>query len=335
MSIVVTGSVAFDYIMTFPGYFREQILAQHLDKLSVSFLVDSKQSFRGGCGPNIAYSLALLGNRPLLLAAAGHDFGEYRQWLEEHGVDTSAMAIFEDEFTATFTVLTDLDHNQIASFHGGAMARARELSLYGLPGTPIDLVIISPNDPEAMRRYTEECRQLGIPFVYDPSQQLARMTGAELVASMRGAAVLTVNEYELEMAKAKSGLDEAGILQQVDVLVVTRGARGSTVIGRDFRVDVPAAQELRTTDPTGVGDAYRAGLITGIVRGYPWEVACRLASLAATYVIEQNGTTSHFYELADFVARYRENFGDTPELEDLLARAEPRPAAGMASAVRA
>lgn len=332
MSIVVTGSVAFDYIMTFPGHFREQILAEHLDKLSVSFLVDSKQSFRGGCGPNIAYSLALLGNRPRLLAAAGHDFGEYRQWLESHGVDTSPMGIFADEFTATFTVLTDLDHNQIASFHTGAMARARELSLHGLAGTPIDLVIISPNDPEAMRSYTEECRQLGIPFVYDPSQQLARMNGAELLASMRGAAVLTVNEYELEMAKAKTGLDVAGVLEVVDTLVVTRGAHGSTMMGRDFRVDVPAARELRNVDPTGVGDAYRAGLLTGIVRGYPWEVTGRLATLAATYVIEQNGTTSHYYELADFVARYRENFGDTPELEDLLARAEPRPGLAIATA---
>lgn len=321
MSIVVTGSVAYDYLLSFPGRFREHILPEHLDKLSVSFLVDSKQTFRGGCGPNIAYSLALLGNRPKLLAAAGCDFGEFREWLEAHGVDTSPMGIFEDEFTATFTVITDLDHNQIAGFHTGAMARARELSLARLNDTPIDVVIISPNDPVAMRQLAEECRQRNIPFVYDPSQQLARMTGDELVESMRGARVLTVNEYELEMAKAKSGLDEAGMLQLVDAIVVTLGARGSRVITREGQVvEAPAAVAQRIAEPTGVGDAYRAGLLTGLARGYPWEVTCRLASLAAVYVIEHPGTMSHYYTLPEFVQRYRENFGDTPELEDLLRR---------------
>jgi len=321
MTLVVTGSVAFDYLMTFPGYFRETILPEHLGKLSVSFLVDSKQSFRGGCGPNIAYSLALLGNRPLLLASAGRDFADFRAWLEGQGVDTSAMGVFDDEFTATFTVLTDLEHNQIASFHTGAMARARELSLHALKGRQVDLVIISPNDPQAMSRYAEECRELGLSFVYDPSQQLARLDGEDLVRSMRGARVLTVNEYELEMAKSKTGLDEAGMLRLVDTIIVTRGAHGSTVIGQNFALDVPAARAERVLEPTGVGDAYRAGLMTGLARGYPWDVTCRLASLAAVYVVEQNGTMSHSYNLPGFVARYRQNFGDAAELEDLLGQA--------------
>lgn len=318
MSIVVTGSVAFDYLMTFPGYFREHILPDHLGKLSVSFLVDSKKSFRGGCGPNIAYSLALLGNRPCLLATAGRDFTEFRAWLDAQGVDTSFMGIFDDEFTATFTVVTDLEHNQIASFHTGAMARARELSLRRLPAGSVDLVIISPNDPQAMRQYAEECRQLGLPFVYDPSQQLARMNGEELVESMAGARVLTVNEYEFEMAKQKSGLDEAAMLQLVDTIVVTRGAQGSMVIGQGFRLDAPAAQPRRVQEPTGVGDAYRAGLLTGLLRGYPWDITCRLASLAAVYVIENDGTMSHHYTLQEFVARYRESFGDAPQLQELV-----------------
>jgi adenosine kinase len=319
MTIVVTGSVAFDYLMTFPGYFREQIIPEHLDKLSVSFLVDTKESFRGGTGPNIAYSLALLGNRPLLFAAAGKDFGEYRAWLEAQGVDTSAMGIFEDEFTATFSVITDLDHNQIASFHTGAMARAKELSLRQLTGRQIDLVIISPNDPAAMRKYAEECRELGLPFVYDPSQQLARMNGRDLVASMRGAKALTVNEYEYEMARQKSGLDEAGMLELVDTIVVTKGAAGSTVIGKTFRLDVPAAHAKQVLEPTGVGDAYRAGLMTGIVHGFSWDVSCRLASLAAVYVIEHHGTMNHRYDLAEFVDRFRREFGEAAELGDLLA----------------
>jgi len=319
MTIVVTGSVAFDYLLTFPGYFREQIIPEHLDKLSVSFLVDTKQSFRGGTGPNIAYSLALLGNRPMLFAAAGKDFAEYRAWLEAQGVDTSAMGIFDDEFTATFNVITDLDHNQIASFHTGAMARAKELSLRQLDSRQIDLVIVSPNDPAAMRKYTDECRELGLPFVYDPSQQLARINGEDVVESMRGAKVLTVNEYEYEMARQKSGLDEAGMLALVETIIVTKGAAGSTVIGQDFRLDVPAARTEQVVEPTGVGDAYRAGLMTGMVRGYPWDVACRLASLAAVYVIEQQGTMNHRYSLTEFVARYRREFGDTPELADLLS----------------
>lgn len=319
MTIIVTGSVAFDYLMTFPGRFREQILPEHLNKLSVSFLVDSKQSFPGGTGPNIAYSLALLGNRPKLFASAGKDFGEFREWLEAQGVDTSAMGIFADEFTATFSVMTDLDHNQIASFHTGAMARARDLSLRQLDGEPIDLVIISPNDPEAMRKYAQECRELGIPFIYDPSQQLARIDGPTLIESMAGARVLTVNEYEYELVRQKSGLDEAGLLALVDAIVVTLGAKGSKVINRGFEMYIPAASTAHVVEPTGVGDAYRAGLLTGLVRGYPWEVTCRLASLAATYVIEQQGTMSHRYDLPSFTARYRQEFGDTSELDDLQA----------------
>lgn len=321
MSIVVTGSVAFDYLMTFPGKFRDQILPEHLNKLSVSFLVDSKQSFRGGTGPNIAYNLALLGNRPTLFATAGRDFGDFRAWLEEQGVDTSAMGVYEDEFTATFSVITDLEQNQIASFHTGAMARARELSIHQLNGRAIDMVIISPNDPAAMHAYPKECCELGIPFIFDPSQQLARMDGQQLTESMRGAKVLTVNEYEFEMVRQKTGMDEQALLELVDTIVVTLAAQGSTVIGRGFRIDVPAAQTDHLVEPTGGGDAYRAGLLTGLVRGYPWEVTCRLASLAATYAVEQNGTMSHSYSLPEFVARYRRTFGDAPELEDLLATA--------------
>ncbi len=320
MTIIVTGSVAFDYLTTFPGRFREQILPEHLNKLSVSFLVDSKQSFRGGTGPNIAYSLALLGNRPKLFAAAGKDFGEFQQWLETQGVDTSDMGIFPDEFTATFSVITDLDHNQIASFHTGAMARARELSLRQLDGEAIDVVIISPNDPAAMRKYAQECRELGIPFVYDPSQQLARLDGPVLVESMAGARALTVNEYEYELVRQKSGLDEAGLLALVDAIVVTLGARGSKVIGQGFDLFIPAADASHVAEPTGVGDAYRAGLLTGMVHGFPWDVSCRLASLAATYVIEQQGTMNHRYDLPAFVARYRQTFGDTPELDGLLGQ---------------
>ncbi len=319
MSVIVTGSIATDYLMKYPGHFREHILADQ-EKLSVSFLVEEKAMSRGGVGPNIAYNLALLGQRPRLMGAAGQDFGDYRAWLETQGVDTSLTVAFADEFTATFTVITDLDQNQIAGFHAGAMSRARELSFRGLNGAEIDLVIISPNDPAGMLKYAAECRELGVKFIFDPSQQLARLDGSQVLAGLEGAYALTVNDYELELVKSKTGLDEAGILDRVGLLVVTRGAQGASLISRERRVDVPVATPKAIADPTGGGDAFRGGLITGLVRGYPWEVTGRLGALAATYCLEQVGTMNHRYTVAEFVARYRENFGDAPELKELEGR---------------
>ncbi len=320
MSVIVTGSIATDYLMKYPGHFREHILADQ-DKLSVSFLVEEKVMSRGGVGPNIAYTLALLGQKPRLMGAAGQDFGDYRAWLEAQGVDTALTVAFADEFTATFTVITDLDQNQIAGFHAGAMSRARELSFRGLDPAEIDLVIISPNDPVGMLKYAAECRELGIKFIFDPSQQLARFDGEQVLAGMAGAYALTVNDYELELVKSKTGLDEAGILARVGLLVVTRGAEGASLMSKMRRVDVPAAKPKAIADPTGVGDAFRGGLITGLVRGYPWEVTGRLGSLAATYCLEQVGTMNHRYTVAEFVERYRENFGNAAELKDLLRTA--------------
>ncbi len=319
MSVIVTGSIATDTIMKYPGRFREHILNDQ-QKLSVSFLVEEKHMSRGGVGPNIAYTLALLGERPRLMGTAGQDFSDYRAWLEAHGVDTSLTVAFPDEFTATFTVITDVEENQIAGFHAGAMTRARELSLRDLPADNIGLVIISPNDPVAMLKYAHECRELGIRFIFDPSQQLARFNGAEVLAGMEGAYALTVNDYELELVKSKTGLDEEGILQKVHLLVVTRGAEGASLISQERRVHVPAARPKAIVDPTGVGDAFRGGLLLGLVRGYPWEVTGRIGALAAVYCLEQVGTMNHRYTLPEFVARYRENFGDVAELADLLGR---------------
>ncbi len=319
MSIIVTGSIATDYLMKYPGRFLEHILPEQ-GKISLSFLVEDKQMSRGGVGPNIAYSLALLGQHPRLMGAAGQDFGEYRAWLEAQGVDTSLTVAFADEFTATFTVITDVDQNQIAGFHAGAMSRARELSFRELDPADIDLAIISPNDPSAMLKYAGECRALGIRYIFDPSQQLARFDGEEVLGGMTGAWVLAVNDYELELVKSKTKLDEADLLKRVGMLVVTRGADGATLMSRERRVDVPVAKPRAVVDPTGVGDAFRAGLITGLVAGYPWEVTGRLGALAASYCLEQVGTMSHHYTLPEFVARYRENFGDAPELEDLLGK---------------
>ncbi len=319
MSIIVTGSIATDYIMKYPGRFLEHILPE-TGKISVSFLVEEKQMSRGGIGPNIAYTMALLGERPRLMGTVGQDFGEFRAWLEAQGVDTSLVVAYPGEFTATFTVITDLAQNQIAGFHAGAMSHGRELTYRGLNTGEIDYVIISPHDPEGMLRNCAECRELGIRFIFDPSQQLARLVGAQVLDGMTGAYAMTVNDYELELVKSKTGLDEAGILDRVKLLVVTRGADGASFISKARRVDVPVAKPTATVDPTGVGDAFRGGLLVGLVRGYPWEVIGRMGSLAAAYCLEQVGTMNHRYTVAEFVARYRENFGDAPELKDFESR---------------
>jgi len=325
MSIVVTGSFAFDYIMQFPGCFTDHILPDQLEKISLSFLVDELRKVRGGCAPNIAYSLALLGERPRLMATAGQDALDYRDWLTAHGVDTSLLRICDDLFTASFFVSTDRDQNQIATFYTGAMACARDLSFYDLGDDKIKVAIISPNDPLAMDRYARECRELGIPYIYDPSQQVARVCGEELAEGLTGAYILILNEYEYNILQKKTGLNERQLLERVNSIVVTKGEDGSTILSRESetgkvqRLEVPVATPRAAYDPTGVGDAYRAGLIKGLVRGYPWPVTGRLASLAAVYVLEHPGPQPQPYTLQEFVRRYRENFGDTPELADLLA----------------
>ena len=312
MNIVVTGSIAYDYLMTFPGYFKEHILPEQIAKLSVSFLVDSMRKQRGGCAPNVAYSLALLGERPLVMGTAGQDFSDYRTWLEAHGVDTSAVVEVPDEFTASFFVSTDRENNQIASFYIGAMAHARELSFHDLKAR-VDLAIISPNDPEAMRKYPRECKALGIPYIYDPSQQIIRLSGDDLREGIDGSKMLIVNDYEFEMIRNKTGLAEERVLCCTGTLIVTRGGEGSTIWTDGKRIDIPTVNPLHEADPTGVGDAYRAGIIKGMSLGLPWDVIGRMGSLAATYVLEQPGTQNHSYTWEEFVARYRENFGPLVE----------------------
>ena len=318
MSIIVTGSVAFDYLMSFPGRFREHILPDQIHQVSLSFLVDSMRKQRGGCAPNIAYNLALLGERPTVMATVGQDFGEYRAWLEGAGVDTSAILEVEDEFTSSFFVNTDEENNQIASFYIGAMGHADRLSFYDLEHGAINISIISPNAPAAMIKYARECQELGIPYIYDPSQQIIRLTGEELLAGIRGARMLIVNEYEFGMIKNKTGLPDPELLALPESTIITRGEQGSTIYADDQILHVPVVPPEPLVEPTGVGDAFRGGIIKGLLRGYPWEVAGRIAALAATYVLEQYGTQNHAYTRREFVERYRRVFGEAEGLQDLL-----------------
>ena len=307
MRIVVTGSIAFDYLMSFPGKFTEHILPEHIERVSLSFLVDTMDKRRGGCAPNIAYTLALLGERPLLMATAGEDFGEYRRWLEAAGVDTSLVREVPGKFTASFFCSTDLANNQIASFYTGAMANAAELSFR--TAGECSLAIVSPNDPEAMLHYADECRALEIPFIFDPGQQCARLSGEEILHGLRGARMLISNDYEHELIRDKTGLSEQELLRSVESVIVTKGAHGATVVDRHGRAHVPAVPPEREADPTGVGDAYRGGLMKGLARGLDLRTSAQVGSVAATYALEHMGGQSHSYTLPEFLVRYERHFG--------------------------
>jgi adenosine kinase len=307
MKIVVTGSIAYDYLMSFPGKFTEQILPEHLSRLSVSFLVDSMDKRRGGCAPNIAYTLALLGEKPYLMATAGEDFSDYKQWLEAAGVDTSLSKQINGKFTASFFCSTDTENNQIASFYTGAMADAGELSFRNAKDAK--MAIISPNDPGAMVSYAEECRTLKIPFIFDPGQQCSRMSGDELKDGISGAHILICNDYEFELIRQKTGMGEKDVLEQAGTLIVTKGEKGSSIITKSGQADVPAVAPTREADPTGVGDAFRGGLLKGFAIGLPAAEAAKIGSVAATYCLEHLGGTNHSYTLDEFRKRYEKHFG--------------------------
>lgn len=318
MRIVVTGSIAYDYLMVFPGYFKDHIVPDKMHVLSVSFLVESMRRQRGGTAPNIAYNLALLGERPVVMGTVGEDFAEYRLWLEQQGIDTSAIKPVPGEFTSSCFINTDLQENQITAFYPGAMSHAHTLSFMdGDVDTP-DLVIIAPNDPLAMARYAEECRALRIPYLYDPSMQAPRMSAEELRAGFTGAKILTGNDYEFAMMADKLGITEPELRSLVPITVVTRGEDGASIFAGGQEYVIPAARPRQVVNPTGAGDAFRAGFVKGMLHGLPWDVVGRLATLSAVYAVEQVGTQQHYYTPAEFVERYRENFGPAPEVEALF-----------------
>lgn len=317
MSFVITGSVAYDYLMRYPGRFRDHILPENLDSLSVSFLADSMQRVRGGVAANIAYTMRLLGGDPVIMATVGNDFGDYRQWLESHGLNTEQIIEITDELTATFFVSTDLEQNQIANFYAGAMNRAREYSLESRGLGNASLVVISPNDPLAMLSYAQECKKLGMPYAYDPSQQIARLSGDDLQVSIPGAAYLLCNEYELAMVQSKTGWSLDEIRSQVGMLVLTLGKRGSVLYSRDEVITVPVAHLERIEDPTGAGDAYRGGFFAALGSGLPPAVCGKIGSLCSVYAMENMGTTAHRFTVNEFIARYTRVFGPEPALQVL------------------
>jgi adenosine kinase len=320
MDILLTGSVAYDYLMTFPGLFKEQILPERLGSISLSFLVDSMSKVRGGIAPNIAYTMALLGTRPRIMATVGEDFEDYRQWLEARGVDTSLMQVIPGEFTASFFATTDQASAQIASFYPGAMAHSAVQSLKSLPSRP-DLVVVSPSAPDAMMKFPAECRELGIKYLYDPSQQVLRLEGDELARDMEGAYFLFCNDYEYGLISKKTGWGLQEMLKHVKVLVVTRGKDGANLYTNGQEFFIPTVPEREIVDPTGVGDAFRGGFLTGYARGWDWTLCGEVGSLAAVYCLENRGPQSHTYTRQEFVERFRKHFDDGSKLDELIAEA--------------
>jgi adenosine kinase len=314
MRIAVTGSIATDHLLHFPGRFSEQFVVGHLDKVSLSFLVDDLVVRRGGIAANIAFGMGQLGLSPALVGAVGEDFDlDYRGWLERHHVDCASVHVTELAHTARFVCTTDDDLNQIASFYTGAMAYAREIEL--LPVAQrlggLDLALISPNDPTAMLRHTQECRDRGYAFVSDPSQQLARMDGEEIVSLLDGATYLITNEYEKELLESKTGLSDRAVLDRVGVRVTTLGADGVRVTGRDIDpVQVSVAAGVRPVDPTGIGDGFRAGFFAARSWGLPIERACQVGCVLAALVLETSGAQEYDVRPDVLLKRLADSYGD-------------------------
>jgi adenosine kinase len=307
--VLVGGSIAFDHLMNFPGRFKEQILLEKIDHLSVSFLVAGLKKIRGGTAPNIAYNMALVGMEPVIIGTAGQDFPGYCNWLNENGVDTKYIRVLPDDYTASCFITTDLDNNQITEFYPGAMARDPELSLKELGSDEIAMMVIAPTEPAAMIKWALECRELGIPYLFDPGMQIPRLSAAELISGILGARIVIFNEYEYSLMLEKTGLTREEILNTVELIVETLGEKGSRLTNKERCVHVPAAKPIQIVDPTGAGDAFRAGLLKGYFEGASLELMGKYAGVTAVYAIEHQGGTGHKYTIAEFKQRFKENFG--------------------------
>jgi adenosine kinase len=310
--IAVTGSIATDHLMTFPGRFTDSLVADRLENVSLSFLVDDLDIRRGGVAANICFGMGVLGLRPALLGAVGQDFADYRSWLERHGVDTDSVHVSDLRHTSRFLCTTDADHNQIASFYPGAMSEARDIEIAPVAKRlgGLDLVVVGANDPDAMLRHTDECRSRGIPFAADPSQQLARMAGPEIRRLVDGAAYLFTNDYEAGLTEQKTGWSGEEILDRVAVRVITYGAKGAVVEQRGVApIQVACAQEERKADPTGVGDAFRSGFLAGVAWQLSPQRCAEVGSLLAAYVIETVGTQEYTLGQAHFLERLGDAYG--------------------------
>jgi adenosine kinase len=328
VSILVTGSIATDHLMSFPGKFADSLVVEQLERLSLSFLVDDLEVRRGGCAANIAFAMGCMGQRPILVGAVGEDFVDYRSWLERHGVDCSSIHVSDTKHTARFVCTNDSTMAQIASFYPGAMSEAREIELAPIVarvGEP-DLVIVSPNDPEAMVRHTEECRTRGYAFVADPSQQMHWGDGELIRQLIDGATYLLSNDYEAALAQQKTGWSAEEILDRVGAHVITHSDKGVAIHRKDEPlIEVPIVPATKAVEPTGVGDAFRGGFVGALDWGLSLERAAQVGCLIATHVVETVGTQEYVLSQAAVMERFTRAYGEEAAAEVAEHLRCPRP----------
>lgn len=308
MNIIVSGSLAYDRIMDFPGLFADHILPEKIHNINVCFMVNGLQEKFGGTAGNIAYNLALLESSPLIVAAAGKDFGRYRQWLLDHHLSLEGIRQVDDDFTAGAYITTDRANNQITGFNPGAMNRSARYDCNGLD--PADaLGIIAPGNLEDMRSYSRRFKEMGLRYIFDPGQSIPALSGEDLVEMTTGAAMLISNDYEMEMIKRATGLDLPQILQRCQVVITTLGEKGSLLQGTDGAVPVEAADNDGVVDPTGAGDAYRAGVLMGMAEGRDLVTCARMGSVCASFAVSHHGTQEHRFTPRDFWQRFETCYG--------------------------
>ncbi len=307
MNVAVTGSLSFDFIMDFPGHFADRIMPDKIHSISLSFLADKLNKQFGGCATNFTYTFKLLGGEPYLITAAGNDWLPYKQFLQKHGIDTRGIKVFRNELCSCYFVVTDLDDNQIGSFYVGASRYNSRLSIK--PLEKADMVVIGPTDPKAMKKYVEECHQRKLSYLYDPAFQIGNFTPEELSQGLSKATILIGNDYEISLIEKKLGVSHDELRAIVPVVVTTLAHKGSLVEAGEKRFQIKPAKPKKVIDPTGAGDAYRAGFLAGYLRGFNLTVCGQMGSVAAVYTVEKYGTVTHHFTQKNFIQRYKENFG--------------------------
>jgi len=306
MKILVSGSLAYDRIMNFPGKFSEHILPEKIHNLNISFPLETCTENFGGTAGNISYNLALLGERPVVLATVGDDFDPYRVWMDKHNIDSSMIKVIQKEKTSFCYIMTDRSDNQITAFYPGAMKYTG--NKLGKEFANDALAIIAPGCVESMKEYADFYRENNIPYIYDPGQQITVLSDRDLLHGISGAKVFISNNYELNMVMQKTGFKEDDILEKAEILITTLGDKGCKIRTKEKSYDIPPAKPENTSDPTGAGDAFRAGFIKGLAQGLPLDVAGRLASTVAVYTVEKCGTQTHTFTIGELKERYNKNF---------------------------
>ena len=316
MNVIVTGTLGFDYIMDFPGRFADRIMPDKLHQISLSFLVDKLTKQYGGTAGNIAYTLKLLGVTPYILAPAGNDFAPFEEFLTSHKIPTSYIAIHKNVSTSSYFVMTDCDHNQIGSFYSGATQYAQKLHVTDIK-EPATLAVLAPTDPGAMKQYVKECIQEKIPYLYDPAFQIDNFTCEELIEGISHAEIFMGNDYEMALIEEKLHISHEELIVMVPILVTTLGSKGSIIEKRNDAIHIKPAKPKDSSDPTGAGDAFRAGFVAGYLSGYDLVTCGQMGSTAAVYTVELYGTQTHEFTKSEFIARYKENFGSAITLEKI------------------